>query len=41
LIWTDEAKLEHIKENAKINVPREYKSEYENLILKHFKIVSI
>jgi hypothetical protein len=41
LRWTDEAKREHIKENTNIDVPREYKSEYEKLILKHFKSVSI
>jgi hypothetical protein len=41
LRWTNEAKLEHIKENANFNVPREYKSEYEKLILKYLKIVSM
>jgi hypothetical protein len=41
LRWTDQAKLEQIKENANINVPGEYKPEYDKLILKHFKIVSI
>jgi hypothetical protein len=40
LKWTSEAKLKHIREHA-TNVPPDYKFKYENLILKHFKIVSI
>ena len=36
--WTEEAKRDHINENANINVPNQYKRRYEDLILKHFKI---
>ncbi len=35
LRWTNEAKIDHI------NVPEQYKCQYVNIILKHFKIVSI
>ena len=40
-LWTDEAKKEHIKEHAHINVPITHKAKYEDLILQHFGIVSI
>ena len=40
-LWTEDDKRKHIKENANINVPAQYKRKYEDLILKHFKIVSI
>ncbi len=39
--WTEEAKMEHILEQAHINVPSSYISKYRNLLLKHFSIVSI
>jgi hypothetical protein len=39
--WTQEAKLDNIKENAHINVPDQYKLPFTDLILKHFKVVSI
>jgi hypothetical protein len=39
--WTTEAKREHIEEHANINVPEQYKSQYEDMRLKHFKVVSI
>jgi hypothetical protein len=31
----------HIYKIANINVPHQYKTKYEDLILRHFKIVSI
>ncbi len=40
-LWTEEAKMEHIKECANINVPSSYASKYQKLLLKHFNIVSI
>ncbi len=40
LKWTEEAKREHIYENANINVPHQNKDKYKKLILKHFIIVS-
>ncbi len=40
-LWTEDAKMEHIKEHAHINVPSTYISKYRNLLLKHFSIVSI
>jgi hypothetical protein len=39
--WTTEAKREHTKENANINVPEQYKSQFEDLIMRHFKVVGI
>jgi hypothetical protein len=33
--------MDHIEEHANINVPSSYKSKYQNLLLKHFNIVSI
>ncbi len=39
--WTTEAKLEHIKENANINIPDQYKTTYTDLILKHFKVEAL
>ena len=33
--------MEHIKEHAYINVPSSYMARYQNLLLKHFSIVSI
>ena len=39
--WTEEAKMEHIKEHANINMPSSYASRYQKLLLKHFDIVSI
>ncbi len=39
--WTSEAELEHIQENANINVPDQYKSAYKELIVKYFKVISI
>jgi hypothetical protein len=38
---TDEAKRENITEHSNINEPSQYKSKYQELILKHFNIVSI
>ncbi len=40
-LWTEEAKMEHIIAHANINVPGSYMSRYQNLLLKHFNIVSI
>jgi hypothetical protein len=40
-LWTDEAKMDHIKEHANINVPSSYLYKYRGLLLKHFSIVSI
>jgi hypothetical protein len=40
-LWTEEAKMEHIKEHANINVPSSYAARYQKLLLKHFNIVSI
>jgi hypothetical protein len=40
-LWTNEAKMEHIKEHANIYVPSSYMTRYQNLLLKHFSIVSI
>jgi hypothetical protein len=40
-LWTTEAKMDHIKEHANINGPSSYTSKYQNLLLKHFNIVSI
>jgi hypothetical protein len=40
-LGTDEAKMEHIKEHANINLPSLYMSRYQNLLLKHLNIVSI
>ena len=40
-LWTEEAKREHINESANINVFTQFERKYEDLILKHFKIVSI
>jgi hypothetical protein len=40
-LWNDEAKMDHIKEHANINVPASYTSKYQKLLLKHFNIVSI
>jgi hypothetical protein len=33
--------MDHINEYANINVPSSYMSTYQNLLLKHFNIVSI
>ena len=40
-LWTTDAKLEHIREHANLNIPTNYKHEYTNLILKYFNIVSV
>jgi hypothetical protein len=40
-LWTNEAKMEHFKEHANINVLSSYMAIYKNLLLKHFSIVSI
>ena len=40
-LWTEDAKKEHILEHANINVPTQYQAKYQNLLLKHFSIVSI
>jgi hypothetical protein len=40
-LWTEEAKMEHIKEHANINVPNSYTSKYQKLLLIHFNIISI
>ncbi len=40
-LWTEEAKMDHIKEQAHINVPAAFISKYRSLLLKHFSIVSI
>jgi hypothetical protein len=39
--WTYEAKRKHFREHANINLPPQYRSKYEELTLKHFKIVNI
>jgi hypothetical protein len=33
--------MDHIKEHANINIPSSHMSKYQNLLLKHFSIVSI
>jgi hypothetical protein len=40
-VQQEEAKMEHIKDHANINVPSSYTSKYQKLLLKHFSIVSI
>jgi hypothetical protein len=40
-MWTNEAKMDYIKEHANINVTNSYMARYQNLLLKHFNIVSI
>jgi hypothetical protein len=40
-LWAEEAKMDHIMENAHINMPTSYMSKYRNLLLKHLSIVSI
>jgi hypothetical protein len=39
--WTPDAKSEHIRGHANMHVLSQYKSQYEDLIIKHFNIVSI
>jgi hypothetical protein len=40
-LWTEEAKRDHIIEHANVNVPAQYRTKYQNLLIKHFGIVSI
>ena len=39
--WTYAQKKKHIEDYANINVPKEYKEKYMDLLIKHFKVVSL